>query len=144
MNDVGLDSLQLINLILLVEEEFAVEVDFDSFQVYHLSSLDRFTGYVAGLAEEHDAACLLRNVRGRGVLARAGPRQAPGAARQDSPRIVEAMDEMLFAFCDPGDTVLTARRMDDAHADYLHAIGFQFNRNRFDFSAASCTRRRSD
>ena len=41
---------------------------------------------------------------------------------------------MLFAFCGPGDTVLTAKCMDDAHADYLHAIGFQFNRNRFDLS----------
>jgi acyl carrier protein len=49
VNDVGLDSLQLINLILLVEEEFAVEVDFDSFQIDHLSSLDRFTTYIAGL-----------------------------------------------------------------------------------------------
>jgi acyl carrier protein len=47
--DVGLDSLQLINLILLVEEEFAVEVDFESFRVDHLSSLDRFTDYVVGL-----------------------------------------------------------------------------------------------
>jgi hypothetical protein len=42
------------------------------------------------------------------------------------------MDEMLFAFCDPGDSVLTATRMNAAHADYLHAIGFQFNHNRFD------------
>lgn len=49
VDDVGLDSLQLINLILLVEEEFAVEVDFDSFQVHHLSSLDRFTDYVTQL-----------------------------------------------------------------------------------------------
>ncbi len=49
VNDLGLDSLQLINLILLVEEEFSVEVDFNSFQIDHLSSLDRFTAYVAGL-----------------------------------------------------------------------------------------------
>jgi acyl carrier protein len=49
VDDVGLDSLELINLILLVEEEFAVEVDFDSFQIDHLSSLDRFTNFVAGL-----------------------------------------------------------------------------------------------
>jgi acyl carrier protein len=49
VNDVGLDSLQLIDLILLVEEEFAVEVDFDSFQIDHLSSLDHFTTYIAGL-----------------------------------------------------------------------------------------------
>jgi acyl carrier protein len=47
--DVGLDSLQLINLILLVEAEFGVEVDFESFEIDHLSSLDRFTGFVAGL-----------------------------------------------------------------------------------------------
>jgi acyl carrier protein len=49
VDDVGLDSLQLINLILLVEQEFAVEVDFESFHVYHLSSLDRFTNYIASL-----------------------------------------------------------------------------------------------
>ena len=49
VDDVGLDSLQLINLILLVEEEFAVEIDFESFQIVHLSSLGRFTNYVAGL-----------------------------------------------------------------------------------------------
>jgi acyl carrier protein len=49
INDVGLDSLQLINLILLVEEEFAVEVDFDSFQIVHLTSIDRFANYIAEL-----------------------------------------------------------------------------------------------
>ena len=51
----------------------------------------------------------------------------PGMPDRNASRIVEAMDEMLFAFCAPGDTVLTARCMDDAHADYLHAIGFQFS-----------------
>lgn len=49
VNDLGLDSLQLINLILLIEDEFSVEVDFNSFQIDHLSSLDRFTSYVAAL-----------------------------------------------------------------------------------------------
>ena len=49
VDDMGLDSLQLINLILLVEEEIAVEVDFDSFQIDHLSSLDRFTDYIVQL-----------------------------------------------------------------------------------------------
>jgi acyl carrier protein len=49
VDDMGLDSLQLINLILLVEEAFSVEVDFESFEIHHLSSLDRFTDYVAGL-----------------------------------------------------------------------------------------------
>ena len=41
---------------------------------------------------------------------------------------------MLFAFCEPGDTVLTAKCMDVAHADYLETIGFRFNWNRFDLS----------
>jgi acyl carrier protein len=49
VNDLGLDSLQLINLILLIEDEFEVEVDFNSFEIEHLSSLDRFADYVAGL-----------------------------------------------------------------------------------------------
>jgi len=49
VNDIGLDSLQLISLILLVEDEFEVQVDFDSFQVDHLSSLERFANYVAAL-----------------------------------------------------------------------------------------------
>ena len=30
-------------------QEFSVEVDFDSFEIHHLGSLDRFVGYVAGL-----------------------------------------------------------------------------------------------
>jgi hypothetical protein len=58
----------------------------------------------------------------------------PALPDRNNSRVVEAMDEMLFAFCDPGDTVLTAKCMNDAHADYLHAIGFQFTRNRFDLS----------
>lgn len=49
VDDVGLDSLQLVNLILLVEEAFDVEVDFDSFQFSHLTSLNRFTDFVGGL-----------------------------------------------------------------------------------------------
>jgi len=58
----------------------------------------------------------------------------PSLPDRNSSRIVEAMDEMLFAFCDSGDSVLTARRMNDAHADYLRGIGFQFNHNHFDLS----------
>jgi hypothetical protein len=58
----------------------------------------------------------------------------PALPDRNEARIVEAMDEMLFALCVQGDTVLTARCMDDAHADYLHAIGFRFKRNRFDLT----------
>lgn len=49
VDDVNLDSLQMIDLILKVQDEFSVVVDFDSFKVDHLSSLDRFTQYIASL-----------------------------------------------------------------------------------------------
>jgi acyl carrier protein len=49
VEDAGLDSLQLINLILLVESEFNVQVDFESFDIKHLQSLDKFAGYIKGL-----------------------------------------------------------------------------------------------
>ncbi|MGN7764799.1 acyl carrier protein [Paenibacillus sp. 22594] len=48
--DAALDSLQIINFILRIEDEFDVEVDFDTFDLEHLKSVDRFTDYVAGLA----------------------------------------------------------------------------------------------
>src|SRR5690349_19152821 len=56
----------------------------------------------------------------------------PSVPDRNSSRITRAMDEMLFAFCEPGDSVLTATRMNTVHADYLHALGFHFNHNRFD------------
>ncbi|MHA6532119.1 acyl carrier protein [Paenibacillus sp. BAC0078] len=48
--DAALDSLQIINFILRIEDEFDIEVDFDTFDLEHLKSVDRFTEYVAGLA----------------------------------------------------------------------------------------------
>jgi acyl carrier protein len=50
VDDVGLDSLQLINLVILVEDEFKVDVDFNSFQVEHLSSVDKFGQFIQQLA----------------------------------------------------------------------------------------------
>jgi hypothetical protein len=58
----------------------------------------------------------------------------PTLVDRDSSRVIEAMDEMLFAFCDPGDTVLTTKSMDDAHVDYLRDIDFDFERNCFDLA----------
>ena len=49
VDDLNLDSLQMIDLILKVQDKFSVVVDFDSFQVEHLGSLDRFTQYVSEL-----------------------------------------------------------------------------------------------
>jgi hypothetical protein len=56
----------------------------------------------------------------------------PTLRDSNATRILSAMDEMLFAFCGEGDKIITARRMDPAHVDYLHAIGFDFENNRFD------------
>ena len=49
LEEVGLDSLQTINLILLVEGEFGVEVDLDTFDMDHLSTLGSFASYIKGL-----------------------------------------------------------------------------------------------
>ncbi len=54
------------------------------------------------------------------------------------------MDELLFALCSPQDRVLTTRRMNDSHVEYLNAIGFQFERNRFDLVPALRARGRSN
>lgn len=48
--DAALDSLQIINFILRIEDEFDVEVDFDTFDLEHLKSVDRFSAYVTELA----------------------------------------------------------------------------------------------
>lgn len=53
-----------------------------------------------------------------------------------SARVVEAMDEMLFVFCKPGDRLLSARRMNDVHVGYLNALGFSFKPSTFDIYPA--------
>ena len=49
VEDIGLDSLQMINLLLLVESDVGVEVEFESFSIDHLRSLSAFTRYIKGL-----------------------------------------------------------------------------------------------
>jgi acyl carrier protein len=46
IDDVGLDSLQLINLMLLVENEYDIEVDFDSFGREHLETITAFSNFI--------------------------------------------------------------------------------------------------
>lgn len=46
LNDAGLDSLQLINFILRVEDEFEIEIDFDQFDMEHLESIDTFCNFI--------------------------------------------------------------------------------------------------
>ncbi len=45
--DAGLDSLQLVNFILRIEDEFGVEFDFDEFDLEHLRSIEAFCAFVA-------------------------------------------------------------------------------------------------
>ncbi|MNG11087.1 acyl carrier protein [compost metagenome] len=45
-DEAGLDSLQLVNFILRIEDEFGVEFDFDEFDLEHLSSIEAFCAFI--------------------------------------------------------------------------------------------------
>jgi acyl carrier protein len=47
IEDIGIDSLQMINLILKVEEEFGIEIDFDDFDYTYLSSISTFCDFIS-------------------------------------------------------------------------------------------------
>lgn len=49
ISDLGLDSLQIINFILLIEEELGIEVDFDNFDFDEISRFQTFCEYFEGL-----------------------------------------------------------------------------------------------
>jgi acyl carrier protein len=58
VNEIGLDSLQMIDFLLGLEDEFGVEVDFDSLDMQHLTSvaaLCRFVGRLRSTAAPSDA-----------------------------------------------------------------------------------------
>lgn len=55
INDVGLDSLQMITFILQIEEELDFEFDFDIFDYSHLSSIDIFCQFISEQKTIHDA-----------------------------------------------------------------------------------------
>lgn len=55
INDVGLDSLQMINFILRIEEEFDLEFDYDNFSYDHLSSIKTFCQFISE-QKEHKVA----------------------------------------------------------------------------------------
>ncbi|WP_379128717.1 acyl carrier protein [Paenibacillus sp. sgz500958] len=46
VNDVGLDSLQMINFILRIEDEFEIEFDFDHFAYEDFKSIGDFMGFI--------------------------------------------------------------------------------------------------
>ena len=56
---------------------------------------------------------------------------------RDAQRIVSAMDELMFLFCQPGDAVITRKPFNPVHEHYLHSIGFDFKRNEFDLDPKS-------
>ena len=55
VNEIGLDSLQMIDFLLALEEEFQVEVDFDSLDMQHLTSVDALCRFVLSLRANADA-----------------------------------------------------------------------------------------
>jgi acyl carrier protein len=50
VEEYGLDSLQMISFLLGVEDEFDVELDYESLDLDHLRSVRQFSEWVAGLA----------------------------------------------------------------------------------------------
>lgn len=46
IEDIGLDSLQLINLLLRTEDEFGIEVDFDNLEMECISSVQAFCDFI--------------------------------------------------------------------------------------------------
>ena len=47
MEDGGLDSLQMINFILKVEEKFGIEIDLEEFEFSHMESIAAFCQYIS-------------------------------------------------------------------------------------------------
>ncbi len=60
VNEVGLDSLQMINFVLAIEDAFGVEIDFDNFDIDHLSSIQAFVAFL-----EKERAAVANGAGGR-------------------------------------------------------------------------------
>lgn len=48
ITEVALDSLEIINFILKIEEKFDLEFDFDHFDYFHLKSINTFSRFIHG------------------------------------------------------------------------------------------------
>ncbi len=46
IDDIGLDSLQIINFLLKLEDQLNIEIDFEEFNYNHLRSLEKFCGFL--------------------------------------------------------------------------------------------------
>lgn len=51
IDDVGLDSLQMINFFLMVEDEFELQIEFDEFDFTYLNSIDSFCTFIEKFCE---------------------------------------------------------------------------------------------
>ncbi len=47
ISDIGLDSLQIINFLLKLEDELGIEIDFEEFNYSHLQSLKKFEDFIS-------------------------------------------------------------------------------------------------
>ncbi|MCD1257237.1 acyl carrier protein [Paenibacillus athensensis] len=54
INEIGLDSLQMISFILGLEDSFSIEIDFEQFDFDHLSSIGKLGEYIAGRLAENE------------------------------------------------------------------------------------------
>lgn len=48
INDIGLDSIQMINFVLIIEDEFLIQLDFENFDFENLNSIDILAEYITG------------------------------------------------------------------------------------------------
>ena len=56
INDIGLDSLQMLSFILKVEEVFDMQLQFESFDFNHLNSVDSFCAFLESQKNENKLA----------------------------------------------------------------------------------------
>jgi acyl carrier protein len=54
INELGLDSLQMINLALRVEDEFQITIDFETFDFDILLSVKSFWDYIEGCRDHRE------------------------------------------------------------------------------------------
>lgn len=49
IDDVGLDSLEMINFLLMIEEEFGKEINFERLEYSNLASINTFVSFLQSL-----------------------------------------------------------------------------------------------
>ena len=51
INEIGLDSIQMINFILMIEDEFGIEIDFENFDYANFERFDSLCRFVGDILE---------------------------------------------------------------------------------------------